>query len=171
MGCLGGEVAKHERPRVNYLTRIWPSMFAVSRCPSCRRLHGLELPLTTTTCRLCGKRYTPSSISALKTFSTDAEMRAFLQGAASIEGGSETPIIDEDAPNRTNISPSESRPGRSRVMKMVLLELRGGPRSWADLSHISQEGAGPEMLEECLVSLMEQGSIYQMTDGRYSLVE
>lgn len=146
-------------------------MFAVSRCPSCRRLHGLELPARTTTCRLCGKRYDPSKGAVIRTFPTDVEMRGFLQGAACIDGGSDQPVIDLEGIRSTRSAISGSKPGRGRILKLVLSELKAGPKSFSDLTPIANEGNDPEMLEECLASLMEQGIVFRGRDGRYSLVE
>lgn len=146
-------------------------MFAISRCPFCGRLHGLELPAGSTTCRLCNRRYDPSKGSVVRTFSTDTEMRAFLQGAASIDAGSDEPVVDLAGARTAMTARSSTRPGRGRIVKMILTELKERPKSWADLSPLSQEGDGPAMLEECLDMLMDQGLIFRGKDGRYALVE
>jgi len=144
-------------------------MFAVSRCKGCNRLHGLVIPVSKTTCRWCGKRYDPTKGCIVKMFTSDVEMRRFLQASLSLEAGSGSPIVDDGLGSQI---PSRSAPKGARNRTITALEkvLEGGPIAWNDILRIVDEGTEPEFIEECIRELMEEGIIYQMTDGRYALV-
>jgi hypothetical protein len=145
-------------------------MYAVSRCSSCGRVHGLEVPVSKTTCRWCGKRYDPSKGSIVRTFQDALQMRAFIQGIQSVEGGSDSPIAEDPVEQKVPTPPSASRPGRSRVIRLIRKELSIGPRKFSEILSAMDEGTSPDLVEECLVAMQESGEAFRNKEGAYSLV-
>jgi len=147
-------------------------MFAASKCPSCGKVHGLELPSKTTICRFCGKRYDPNKGSILGSFRDDVSLRSYLQFRSSPLENATGPTMGVPE-NDTKDSPVKSGKHSKRWIAEKVLEVIEGEGAEMDtiIESLGHLDIPRESVEACVHDLNLSGSIYLNRKGAYIKVQ
>lgn len=150
--------------------------YGVSRCKHCGMLHGLELPVKTTVCRYCSKRYPINRSTFLISFDTHDDMRKYLYDHNHHKDMSNATSYKTEMENlvnemRINVFKGSKTAKRPKLERSIVIWLRESPVSYEEmLTRIIMEGIEEDKFEKILLLLMENGVIFLGKDGLYRLV-
>lgn len=149
------------------------TLYAISRCAHCGKLHGLQLPAATTVCRYCDRRYRVISSSLVMSFDRCDHMMECLRNLSSMK---DQTLSNDNSHviHKVEITVDNNTQNRMKTTS-IDIEIRKwlteSPHSHEDLlEKVKVNNIDQDRFEKILSHLLYSGLIYINRNGLYCIV-